>query len=399
MNIRCPFCKSQRVWKDGIRQTKRGETQRYICRSCGRQFSETTWNGSDESKRVERVHTTALYSVRALPYNRQVGVAETQGAKNLAQVEPQHGKAGAGATQKPSIEDIQGKIVEFAFWMLKQGYKESTVEGRITHLKTLVRRGANLLDPESVKKVMALQKTWSDGTKANIVDTYSCFLQMQNMTWSPPNYKRLEKIPFIPTEAELDQLIASAGKKLGTFLQGLKETGADPGELAAITLTDVNKEARTITINRPVKGHSPRIVSVSAELIRRLEMLPKNTEKIFDYINLYRNFYYSRKVAAHKLGNLRLLKITFITFRHWKGTMEYHRTKDILYVQKLLGHKNIQNTLIYINLEAAIFRTINDEFTVRVANNVEEACRLIETGFEYVTGEYTDGGKIFRKRK
>jgi len=168
---------------------------------------------------------------------------------------------------------------------------------------------------------------------------------------------------------------------------------------AAITLTDVNKEARTITINRPVKGHSPRIVSVSAELIRRLEMLPKNTEKIFDYINLYRNFYYSRKVAAHKLGNLRLVKITFITFRHWKGTMEYHRTKDILYVQKLLGHKNIQNTLIYINLEAAIFRTINDEFTVRVANNVEEACRLIETGFEYVTGEYTDGGKIFRKRK
>jgi len=39
------------------------------------------------------------------------------------------------------------------------------------------------------------------------------------------------------------------------------------------------------------------------------------------------------------------------------------------------------------------------EFTVRVANNVEEACRLIETGFEYVTGEYADGGKIFRKRK
>jgi hypothetical protein len=25
--------------------------------------------------------------------------------------------------------------------------------------------------------------------------------------------------------------------------------------------------------------------------------------------------------------------------------------------------------------------------------------QLAETGFEYVTGEYTDGGKIFRKRK
>jgi hypothetical protein len=30
---------------------------------------------------------------------------------------------------------------------------------------------------------------------------------------------------------------------------------------------------------------------------------------------------------------------------------------------------------------------------------VEEACDLMEAGFEYVTGEYHDGGKIFRKRK
>jgi len=79
--------------------------------------------------------------------------------------------------------------------------------------------------------------------------------------------------------------------------------------------------------------------------------------------------------------------------------MEYHCARDILYVKKILGHKNIQNTLIYTDLESAIFRTTNDEFNVRVANNVEEACRLIEVGFEYVTGEYDDGGKIFRKRK
>jgi len=36
---------------------------------------------------------------------------------------------------------------------------------------------------------------------------------------------------------------------------------------------------------------------------------------------------------------------------------------------------------------------------VRVARNTKEACELVEAGFEYVTGEYDDGGKIFRKRK
>jgi hypothetical protein len=31
--------------------------------------------------------------------------------------------------------------------------------------------------------------------------------------------------------------------------------------------------------------------------------------------------------------------------------------------------------------------------------NAKEECQLIEEGGEYVTGEYSDGGKIFRKPK
>jgi hypothetical protein len=31
--------------------------------------------------------------------------------------------------------------------------------------------------------------------------------------------------------------------------------------------------------------------------------------------------------------------------------------------------------------------------------NTQEACKLAGVSFEYVTGEYNDGGKIFRKRK
>ena len=35
----------------------------------------------------------------------------------------------------------------------------------------------------------------------------------------------------------------------------------------------------------------------------------------------------------------------------------------------------------------------------KIARNVKEACALVNAGFEYVTGEYKDGGKIFRKPK
>lgn len=91
------------------------------------------------------------------------------------------------------------------------------------------------------------------------------------------------------------------------------------------------------------------------------------------------------------------MKITFRTLRHWKGTTEYHKTKDILHVKRLLGHKSIQNTMVYINLEATIFPVSSDEFTVRVAKTLDEACKLVEVGFDYVTT--MDGCKIFRKRK
>jgi integrase len=147
-----------------------------------------------------------------------------------------------------------------------------------------------------------------------------------------------------------------------------------------------------------VKRHRPRILTVSAELIRRLESITCGQERIFDDFILRRAFYYKRKTTAHKLSHPRLLEITFITFRHWFGTTEYHRTKDILHVQRLLGHRSIQNTLIYIDLESKLFNTASDGFTSRIAHNIGEACNLIEGGFEYVTGEYNDGGKIFRKR-
>ena len=91
------------------------------------------------------------------------------------------------------------------------------------------------------------------------------------------------------------------------------------------------------------------------------------------------------------------LKTTFTTFRHWKGTMEYHKTHGLLHVKKLLGHENINSTMVYVNLEQAVFTSTNDEFHVATAKTVEEACKLVAVGFEYVTE--IDGVKIFRKRK
>jgi len=47
---------------------------------------------------------------------------------------------------------------------------------------------------------------------------------MTGGTWEAPTYSVIRKIPFIPKEAEIDQLIAGSSKRMATFLQLLKET-------------------------------------------------------------------------------------------------------------------------------------------------------------------------------
>ena len=77
--------------------------------------------------------------------------------------------------------------------------------------------------------------------------------------------------------------------------------------------------------------------------------------------------------------------------------MLYHQTKDILYVMKFLGHRNIKNTLIYVQLEEALFKNEEEEYVCKVAKTVEEAKNLVERGFEYVCE--VEGVQLFRKRK
>jgi hypothetical protein len=73
--------------------------------------------------------------------------------------------------------------------------------------------------------------------------------------------------------------------------------------------------------------------------------------------------------------------------------MEYAKTKDIIHVMKMLGHRNIQNTLTYTQL--ANFES--DEYYSAVAKTVDEARKLVESGFTFVCD--IEGVKVFSKRK
>jgi integrase len=138
--------------------------------------------------------------------------------------------------------------------MRKQGYAEATVRLHNSALRTLSTRGADLNDSESVKEVIA-EQSWSNARRRNVINAYTLFLKRNGLHWEKPRCKVTPKIPFIPTEQEIDSLVAGSGKKLSTFLQLVKETAMRAGEAKRLRWSDVDLGRRIITLNSPEKGN------------------------------------------------------------------------------------------------------------------------------------------------
>jgi integrase/DNA-directed RNA polymerase subunit RPC12/RpoP len=391
----CPECGSARLYKDGLRYLADGSTvQRYLCRECAYRFCwpkrEPLQKTSKHNLKTEANIKTSQCSSRALALLEP----SVEGAMSDAE---QGEKRAAGATRL-SEEEVKGKILEFAWWLKKQGHSDKTIQGYVEMLKLLAASGANIFEPESVKESLARLEKGSSWRHAAVC-AYSKFAEMHKLHWEKPKVNRVRLLPFIPLERELDDLIAAANKKTACFLQLLKETGMRAGEAIQLKWTDVDFESRTITLNAPEKGGNPRAFKVSPKLIEMLNCLPRKMEKIFpvSYTALKCNFLRVRRKLAHKLQNPRLLQISFHTFRHWKATMEYHKTRDPLYVKELLGHKKLDTTLLYIQIEKTLFQSSStDEFTVKIAKTPEEIQSLLAVGFEWVGVK--DGLVYLRKR-
>lgn len=386
---RCPQCGNSRLYKDGLRYlTDDSNVQRWLCRDCAHRFSEKPL----QEKRDWQINTPAL-----IVSKRQVCELLTEDSKNLTEVTRQE-QAQREGTQPTA--DVKGNIVSFLFHLEKEGYAKDTIRGTAGALRALQQRGANLLDPESVKEVLAKEQKWSPNRRKNVINYYTLFLKYNKIVWEKPRCKIQQKIPFIPTETEIDALISGTGKKTATFLQTLKETAMRSGEAKRLQWTDVDFERHIVRLNDPEKGSNPRIWKVSTKLIAMLNNLPRIADKIFGngpLSTIKATYINARKSLANKLQNPRLLAITFHTFRHWKATMLYHQTKDPYYVKDFLGHKSLNSTEIYINIERTMFESTSDEFTVKVTEKAEEIKTLLETGFEYVCQK--DDLIFLRKRK
>jgi integrase len=377
-----------RVHKDGWEQ------QRYQCQTCRHKFS---------------THQPTSISLREKHYlNSQQNAttdSELLAASNKQDAQAEHATQNLGAGTHKALTEQQtsehqtqnGYLTSYAWTLQKHGLKEQTIKRRINYLKQLVKYGADLMNPESVLTVLYTERQrWREPTYYTIICSYSAYARKHHLPFTAPKRRYQPKQKYLPTEEELNQLIAASGNTLAAYLQVLKDTGCRAGEANKIRWTELDKHQLTAAINYAEKNSLNRTVRITEQTIYMLNKLVKREDGyIFSPYNVKQNnFRAVRRRLAEKTGNSNFMKISLHSFRHWRGTREYELTGSIRQVQKLLGHRNLNATAVY---EHSTFTV--EEYIVRRPQTKEDEDSLIAAGYQFIRYDTERGEPVYRKRK
>jgi integrase/recombinase XerD len=227
------------------------------------------------------------------------------------------------------------------------------------------------------------------------------YCKANRIDWQCPRIRARSSPIAVPTEERIDKII-SAGNQKWTTIFSISKHGLRPDEVSKITLRDIDLQRGLLTV-RTSKLGAARTLKLNEATLLNLKTYV-NRKKISELnVPLFPNpdrmrdmWDRCRKRAFLNFRDTELLKIRLYDLRHWFATTKYLKKGDIFHVKYLLGHRDIKSTLVYMHVAQAHLSN-SDAYISKVAKTIEEAQKLIEQGFEYVTE--MNEVKLFRKRK
>jgi hypothetical protein len=79
-----------------------------------------------------------------------------------------------------------------------------------------------------VKEFIANQASWSNGYKQGVAYAYNSYAEVNGLRWSLPHFRVEDKLPKIPTEEKINQIIVRARGKYVLVFSILRDTGMRP---------------------------------------------------------------------------------------------------------------------------------------------------------------------------
>jgi len=285
------------------------------------------------------------------------------------------------------------------------GKAQNTVKA-FSHRLTQLSRKADLTKPEEVKTAIAnatnekTAKPLNNSTKSSLCLAYEWFCKTNNLQWEKPKYKWEEGTPIIPTTEQVTKIISATTKRFATIYTIMVETGIEGEELHRLHKNQIDTERGIISI-KGTKGHNSgtyKLKNQTAEMLR--EYLGKD-QREYPFPQpkvMSEQWRTARDRLADNLKQPDLKKIPMKNLRNYSGAKLYYSLPlpDPIAVMRHLRHKKLETTMHYLRAIITITET-DIEYTAKATNNKEEALKLIEAGYQYMTD--IDGFKLFRKRK
>ncbi len=171
-----------------------------------------------------------------------------------------------------------------------------------------------------------------------------------------PRPKTNKELPNVISREEVQKLIAHVKMvKYKVFFIFLYGTGMRISEAIAVKVKDIDSIRLQIKVEKG-KGHKDRYVDVPIELIeilREYYKIYKPTEYLFYGENRNekisdRNIQHAMKRAKEKAGIIH--DVTPHTLRHCYATHHMENGSNIVYIQKMLGHRSLKTTSVYLHL-------------------------------------------------
>ena len=211
------------------------------------------------------------------------------------------------------------------------------------------------------------QRSLSDRTMNALISQIRFFhIYVLHKSWDPfqiPFRKFNSYLPFVPSREEMAAFLSSISDlKFKAIIVIMYSAGLRIGEVRHLKCSDIEHSRRRIQV-RDSKNRSDRYAILSEHtwqiILEYWYSLPKE-ERPLAHDWLFPQKHDSKKPIDHSqvpafiLQQERFLgwehRFSCHTFRHAFATYLYEDGTDLLTLQKLMGHKSIASTLIYVHL-------------------------------------------------
>jgi len=244
--------------------------------------------------------------------------------------------------------------------LVLRGYSQNTISGYLgclTDYFKFKKVHLNILDVENIRQFLIKKQKRNYAPQTVNLYLNSIKFFYHRVVKSPTKIKlrfikKTKRLPVILSRIEIDRIISSIRNSKHKLMVSLAYgAGLRVSEVVSLKVQDINLDELVIQVKFS-KGKKDRITVFPERLKTMIQNLMAGKNKLDLVFESERGGKLTTRTAQRVFSNaLKEAKIyksaSFHSLRHSFATHLLENGIDVRYVQELLGHSNIQTTMIY----------------------------------------------------